>query len=89
MAAGRCWSAVGCLAALGVEADTSYGAICMQLIAMSTGSDCWSATDLDLARKRGEVTFGYRRRRAQRDPANRSVLGVALFGSLVGSPVLS
>src|SRR4051812_31717960 len=34
IAAGAVLSAVGCLAALGVEANTSYGAICMQLIAM-------------------------------------------------------
>ena len=37
IAAGAVLSAVGCLAALGVEADASYWAICMQLIAMSTG----------------------------------------------------
>src|SRR5438067_1402585 len=37
IAAGAVLSAAGCLATLGIEAGTSYWAICLQLIAMSTG----------------------------------------------------
>ncbi len=37
IAAGAVLSAAGCLATLGIEADTSYWAICLQLMAMSTG----------------------------------------------------
>ena len=85
IAAGAVLSAVGCLAALGVEANTSYWAICMQLIAMSTGLGLLvpplTSTLLGSVEKsRSGIAAGVLNATRQ----TGSVLGVALFGSLVG-----
>ena len=85
--AGAVLSAVGCLAALGVEANTSYWAICMQLIAMSTGLGLLvpplTSTLLGSVEKsRSGIAAGVLNATRQ----TGSVLGVALFGSLVGQP---
>src|SRR4051812_22234277 len=84
IAAGAVLSAVGCLAALGVEANTSYGAICMQLIAMSAGLGLLvpplTSTLLGSVEKsRSGIAAGVLNATRQ----TGSVLGVALFGSLV------
>jgi DHA2 family methylenomycin A resistance protein-like MFS transporter len=85
IAAGAVLSAVGCLAALGVEANTSYWAICMQLIAMSTGLGLLvpplTSTLLgSVDKSRSGIAAGVLNATRQ----TGSVLGVALFGSLVG-----
>jgi DHA2 family methylenomycin A resistance protein-like MFS transporter len=85
IAAGAVLSAVGCLAALGVEAGTSYWAICLQLIAMSTGLGLLvpplTSTLLGSVEKsRSGIAAGVLNATRQ----TGSVLGVALFGSLVG-----
>src|SRR6266404_2715577 len=85
IAAGAALSAVGCLAMLGIAADTSYWAICMQLIAMSTGLGLLvpplTSTLLGSVEKsRSGVAAGVLNATRQ----TGSVLGVALFGSLVG-----
>ena len=85
IAAGAVLSAVGCLAALGVDANTSYWAICMQLIAMSTGLGLLvpplTSTLLGSVEKsRSGIAAGVLNATRQ----TGSVLGVALFGSLVG-----
>ncbi|SDN32296.1 MFS transporter [Afipia sp. GAS231] len=85
IAAGAVLSAVGCLAALGIEADTSYWAICAQLIAMSSGLGLLvpplTSTLLGSVEKsRSGIAAGVLNATRQ----TGSVLGVALFGSLVG-----
>jgi DHA2 family methylenomycin A resistance protein-like MFS transporter len=85
IAAGAVLSAVGCLAALGVQANTSYWAICLQLIAMSTGLGLLvpplTSTLLGSVQKsRSGIAAGVLNATRQ----TGSVLGVALFGSLVG-----
>jgi len=85
IAAGAVLSAIGCLAALGVGADTSYWAICLQLIAMSTGLGLLvpplTSTLLGSVEKsRSGIAAGVLNATRQ----TGSVLGVALFGSLVG-----
>jgi DHA2 family methylenomycin A resistance protein-like MFS transporter len=85
IAAGAVLSAVGCLAALGVQANTSYWAICLQLIAMSTGLGLLvpplTSTLLGSVEKsRSGIAAGVLNATRQ----TGSVLGVALFGSLVG-----
>jgi len=84
IAAGAVLSAAGCLAALGTEADTSYWAICAQLIAMSSGLGLLvpplTSTLLGSVEKsRSGVAAGVLNATRQ----TGSVLGVALFGSLV------
>jgi DHA2 family methylenomycin A resistance protein-like MFS transporter len=84
IAAGAALSAAGCLAALGVEADTSYWAICAQLIAMSSGLGLLvpplTSTLLGSVEKsRSGIAAGVLNATRQ----TGSVLGVALFGSLV------
>jgi len=85
IAAGAALSAVGCLAALGIAPDTSYWAICLQLIAMSTGLGLLvpplTSTLLGSVEKsRSGIAAGVLNATRQ----TGSVLGVALFGSLVG-----
>jgi DHA2 family methylenomycin A resistance protein-like MFS transporter len=85
IAAGAALSAVGCLAILGIEPDTSYWAICLQLIAMSTGLGLLvpplTSTLLGSVEKsRSGIAAGVLNATRQ----TGSVLGVALFGSLVG-----
>jgi DHA2 family methylenomycin A resistance protein-like MFS transporter len=85
IAAGAVLSAAGCLATLGIEADTSYWAICVQLVAMSAGLGLLvpplTSTLLGSVEKsRSGVAAGVLNASRQ----TGSVLGVALFGSLVG-----
>src|SRR5262245_23077232 len=87
IAAGAVLSAAGCLAMLGIEADTSYWSICLQLIAMSTGLGLLvpplTSTLLGSVEKsRSGIAAGVLNATRQ----TGSVLGVALFGSLVGQP---
>jgi MFS transporter, DHA2 family, methylenomycin A resistance protein len=84
IAAGAVLSAVGCLATLGIESDTSYWAICAQLVAMSSGLGLLvpplTSTLLGSVEKsRSGVAAGVLNATRQ----TGSVLGVALFGSLV------
>jgi DHA2 family methylenomycin A resistance protein-like MFS transporter len=77
-------AAAGCLATLGIEAGTSYWAICLQLMAMSTGLGLLvpplTSTLLDSVEKsRSGIAAGVLNATRQ----TGSVLGVALFGSLV------
>src|SRR5215470_232515 len=85
IAAGAVLSAAGCLAMLGMEADTSYWSICLQLIALSTGLGLLvpplTSTLLGSVEKsRSGIAAGVLNATRQ----TGSVLGVALFGSLVG-----
>ena len=85
IAAGAALSAAGCLAALCIAPDTSYWAICLQLIAMSTGLGLLvpplTSTLLGSVEKsRSGVAAGVLNATRQ----TGSVLGVALFGALVG-----
>jgi MFS transporter, DHA2 family, methylenomycin A resistance protein len=84
IAAGATLSAIGCLATLGIQPDTSYWAICLQLIAMSTGLGLLvpplTSTLLgSVAKSRSGIAAGVLNATRQ----TGSVLGVALFGSLV------
>jgi DHA2 family methylenomycin A resistance protein-like MFS transporter len=83
--AGAVLSAVGCLAMLGVEAHTSYWAIGGQMIAISTGLGLLvpplTSTLLGSVEKsRSGIAAGVLNATRQ----TGSVLGVALFGALVG-----
>lgn len=85
IAAGASLSALGCLAMLGIVAGTSYWAICAQLIALSTGLGLLvpplTSTLLGSVEKsRSGIAAGVLNATRQ----TGSVLGVALFGSLVG-----
>jgi DHA2 family methylenomycin A resistance protein-like MFS transporter len=85
IAAGAALSAAGCLAMLGIAADTSYWAICIQLIALSTGLGLLvpplTSTLLGSVEKsRSGIAAGVLNATRQ----TGSVLGVALFGALVG-----
>src|SRR3954470_10598948 len=84
IAVGAVLSAAGCLATLGIEAGTSYWAICLQLMAMSTGRGLLvpplTSTLLGSVEKsRSGIAAGVLNATRQ----TGSVLGVALFGSLV------
>ena len=84
IAAGAALSALGCLALLGIEAGTSYWAICAQLIALSAGLGLLvpplTSTLLGSVEKsRSGIAAGVLNATRQ----TGSVLGVALFGSLV------
>jgi DHA2 family methylenomycin A resistance protein-like MFS transporter len=85
IAAGAALSAAGCLAMLGIAADTSYWAICVQLIAMSSGLGLLvpplTSTLLgSVDKSRSGIAAGVLNATRQ----TGSVLGVALFGALVG-----
>jgi DHA2 family methylenomycin A resistance protein-like MFS transporter len=84
IAAGAALSAAGCLATLGIQPNTSYWAICAQLIAMSAGLGLLvpplTSTLLGSVEKsRSGIAAGVLNATRQ----TGSVLGVALFGSLV------
>jgi DHA2 family methylenomycin A resistance protein-like MFS transporter len=78
-------SALGCLGLLGIEAGTSYWAICAQLIAISGGLGLLvpplTSTLLGSVEKaRSGIAAGVLNATRQ----TGSVLGVALFGALIG-----
>ncbi|MGY8711496.1 MFS transporter [Bradyrhizobium sp. 18BD] len=83
---GACVSALGCLGLLWIEADTGYWAICAQMIAISGGLGLLvpplTSTLLGSVEKaRSGIAAGVLNATRQ----TGSVLGVALFGSLVAS----
>ena len=83
---GACISALGCLGLLWIEADTSYWMICAQMIAISSGLGLLvpplTSTLLGSVEKaRSGIAAGVLNATRQ----TGSVLGVALFGSLVAS----
>jgi DHA2 family methylenomycin A resistance protein-like MFS transporter len=85
IAAGATLSAAGCLALLGIAAHTSYWAISAQLIAISTGLGLLvpplTSTLLgSVAKSRSGIAAGVLNATRQ----TGSVLGVAMFGALVG-----
>jgi len=85
IAAGALIAAAGCLALLGIARDTSYWAICAQLLAMGGGLGMLvpplTSTLLGSVEKsRSGVAAGVLNSTRQ----TGSVLGVALFGSLIG-----
>jgi MFS transporter, DHA2 family, methylenomycin A resistance protein len=85
IAAGALIAAAGCLALLGIEHGTSYWAICAQLIAMGGGlgllvPPLTSALLGSVEKSRSGVAAGVLNSTRQ----TGSVLGVALFGSLIG-----
>jgi len=84
--AGACISALGCLGLLWIEADTRYWMICVQMIAISGGLGLLvpplTSTLLGSVEKaRSGIAAGVLNATRQ----TGSVLGVALFGSLVAS----
>jgi MFS transporter, DHA2 family, methylenomycin A resistance protein len=85
IAAGAALSALGCLAMLGIAPGTSYWTICVQLIAISSGLGLLvpplTSTLLGSVEKsRSGIAAGVLNATRQ----TGSVLGVALFGSLIG-----
>jgi DHA2 family methylenomycin A resistance protein-like MFS transporter len=85
IAAGALIAAAGCLALLGIARDTSYWAICAQLLAMGGGLGLLvpplTSTLLGSVEKsRSGIAAGVLNSTRQ----TGSVLGVALFGSLIG-----
>jgi DHA2 family methylenomycin A resistance protein-like MFS transporter len=87
IAAGALIAAGGCVALLGIERDTSYWAICAQLLAMGGGLGLLvpplTSTLLGSVEKsRSGIAAGVLNSTRQ----TGSVLGVALFGALIGQP---
>jgi DHA2 family methylenomycin A resistance protein-like MFS transporter len=87
IAAGAALSAFGCLAMLGLRPGTSYWAICAQLIAISAGlgllvPPLTSTLLASVEKSRSGIAAGVLNATRQ----TGSVLGVALFGSLIGRP---
>jgi MFS transporter, DHA2 family, methylenomycin A resistance protein len=85
IAAGALISACGCLALLGIGQGTSYWAVCAQLVAMGGGlgllvPPMTSALLGSVDKSRSGIAAGVLNATRQ----TGSVLGVALFGSLVG-----
>jgi MFS transporter, DHA2 family, methylenomycin A resistance protein len=85
IAAGALLAAVGCVALLGIGRDTSYWAICAQLLAMGGGLGLLvpplTSTLLGSVEKsRSGIAAGVLNSTRQ----TGSVLGVALFGALIG-----
>jgi len=85
IAAGALIAAAGCMALLGIERDTSYWAICAQFLAMGAGLGLLvpplTSTLLGSVEKsRSGIAAGVLNSTRQ----TGSVLGVALFGSLIG-----
>jgi DHA2 family methylenomycin A resistance protein-like MFS transporter len=83
---GTCVSALGCLGLLRIEAGTSYWAICAQLLAMSSGlgllvPPLTSMLLGSVEKARSGIAAGVLNATRQ----TGSVLGVALFGSLVAT----
>ncbi|VIO77327.1 MFS transporter [Bradyrhizobium ivorense] len=86
IALGAAITAAGCLATLGIDRGTGYLAICLQLIAMSGGLGLLvpplTSTLLgSAAPERAGIAAGVLNATRQ----TGSVLGVALFGSLIGT----
>ena len=84
IAVGATLAALGCIALLGLDRDTSYWAICAQLVAMGAGLGLLvpplTSTLLgSVEKKRSGIAAGVLNSTRQ----TGSVLGVALFGSLV------
>jgi len=85
IACGAAISALGCIAMLGIRPDTSYLAICVQMIAMSGGLGLLvpplTSTLLgSVERSRSGIAAGVLNATRQ----TGSVVGVALFGALAG-----
>jgi MFS transporter, DHA2 family, methylenomycin A resistance protein len=85
IAAGSALAAIGCLALLGIGHGTSYWAICAQLIVIGAGlgllvPPLTSALLGSVEKSRSGIAAGVLNATRQ----TGSVLGVALFGSLVG-----
>jgi DHA2 family methylenomycin A resistance protein-like MFS transporter len=85
VAAGALLSAAACFALLGIERGTSYWALCLQLVAMGCGialsvPPLTSALLGSVEKSRSGVAAGVLNSARQ----TGSVLGVALFGSLIG-----
>jgi DHA2 family methylenomycin A resistance protein-like MFS transporter len=85
IAAGAALAALGCLALLGIEHGTSYWAICAQLVVIGAGlgllvPPLTSALLGSVEKSRSGIAAGVLNATRQ----TGSVLGVALFGSLVG-----
>jgi DHA2 family methylenomycin A resistance protein-like MFS transporter len=85
IAAGACIAAAGCIALLGVERGSAYWQVCAQLVAMGAGLGLLvpplTSTLLGSVEKsRSGVAAGVLNSTRQ----TGSVLGVALFGSLLG-----
>ncbi len=85
IAIGAALSAFGCLALLGIEHGTSYRAICMQLIVIGGGlgllvPPLTSALLGSVEKSRSGIAAGVLNATRQ----TGSVLGVAMFGALVG-----
>jgi MFS transporter, DHA2 family, methylenomycin A resistance protein len=85
VAAGALMSAAACLALLGIERDTGYWALCGQLVAMGCGialsvPPLTSALLGSVDKSRSGGAAGVLNAARQ----TGSVLGVALFGSLIG-----
>jgi DHA2 family methylenomycin A resistance protein-like MFS transporter len=85
VAAGALISAAACLALLGIERGTSYWALCGQLVAMGCGialsvPPLTSSLLGSVEKSRSGVAAGVLNSARQ----TGSVLGVALFGSLIG-----
>jgi DHA2 family methylenomycin A resistance protein-like MFS transporter len=85
--AGALIAAVGCIALMGIEHDTRYWAICLQLVAIGTGLGLLvpplvSTLLGSVEKARSGIAAGVLNSTRQ----TGSVLGVALFGSLVSQP---
>src|SRR6202034_921666 len=85
IALGAVLTAAGCLGLLGLERDTNYWAICAQLLAMGAGlgllvPPLTSALLGSVEKARSGIAAGVLNSTRQ----TGSVLGVALFGSLIG-----
>jgi DHA2 family methylenomycin A resistance protein-like MFS transporter len=86
IATGACLSAAGCVAMLGVGPGTSYSALCAQMIAMGAGlgllvPPLTSALLASVDKSRSGIAAGVLNATRQ----TGSVLGVALFGSLIAA----
>jgi DHA2 family methylenomycin A resistance protein-like MFS transporter len=85
IAVGALVAALGCLLLLGIDRGTSYSAICAQLIALGAGlgllvPPLTSALLGSVEKSRSGIAAGVLNSTRQ----TGSVVGVALFGSLVG-----
>ena len=85
IAAGAAIAAIGCMALLGIGRGTSYWALCTQLVAIGAGlgllvPPLTSALLGNVEKTRSGIAAGVLNATRQ----TGSVLGVALFGSLVG-----
>jgi len=87
IASGTLLAAAGCIALLGIERDTSYWALCAQLFAIGAGlglvvPPLTSALLGSVDKPRSGIAAGVLNSTRQ----TGSVLGVAVFGSLVARP---